>query len=104
MKILKINIDKNAEKALYNMIEKSEYDCLAIKPSQNCIKNLELIIDHKKNYKTCELIGKNTICFDDEIQNLVEEVFLKYEENNFLLKIVPVKIKDCSCKSCYKDK
>lgn len=101
MKTLKIKIDENAEKILFDMIEKSEYDCLAIKPSQNCIKNLELIIDHKKNYKNCKLIGKNTICYDDEIQSLIEEFHLKYEENSFLLKVIPVKMKDCSCKSCY---
>ncbi len=98
MNSLKIHMDKTCENMLSCIIENSEYDCLAIKPS-NCPKRLELIIDYKINYKNSLLIGKNTICFDDEIQNKVYEIFLKYENDTFLIKSI---FRESKCKSCPK--
>ncbi len=100
MNNLKIHISENAEKALFNMIKHSEYDCLFIKLSQNCIKSLELIIDHKENYKNCQFIGKISICYNDEIENILDELFLKYEKDTFLLKIITKKTNNNSCKNC----
>lgn len=100
MNNFKITIDENAEKILFNMIEKSEYDCLAIKPSQHCIKNIDLVVDHKKNYDNCKIVGKNKICYNNEIASLIEEFFLKYEDDTFLMKMITRESQHCS--SCSK--
>ncbi|QAT40793.1 hypothetical protein [Clostridium sp. JN-9] len=93
-----INIDNSAYEELMKLLSShTEYNCVALKLSKICCSRskVDVFLDEIGEHEPLVKFKDLQIKYDDSVSKAFSSIWLKYENNTFMIKCTPIGNSSC---------